>query len=143
MAADTELALVRQNPNLNADSRAPLVRRMDQAAVAALVLLGLVSVGIYWLAQGGATGRLIEIDRAPRQAAQFRLDINEADWPEFSVLPGVGETLARRIVESRQIEGPFADIDGLRRVRGIGPKTLEGIRPYLRPVPAAGNVAGP
>jgi competence protein ComEA len=135
--------LSRSSYDPNSTSPAPWLRRIDQAAVAVLVLLALASIAIYWLARGGATGRLIEIDRAPRNAARFRIDINRAGWPEFSQLPGVGETLARRIVESRQAEGPFADIDQLRRVRGIGPKTLEEIRPYLRPVPAAGDVAGP
>ncbi|MBI3839462.1 MAG: helix-hairpin-helix domain-containing protein [Planctomycetia bacterium] len=85
---------------------------------------------------------MIEIEPAPRQTASFQIDINEADWPEFSQLPGIGETLARRIVESRAAEGAFVDLDELQRVRGIGPKTLERIRPYLRPVPGAGNVAG-
>ncbi|HEX5446517.1 MAG TPA: helix-hairpin-helix domain-containing protein [Pirellulales bacterium] len=126
--------------NSNPASR-PLIKRMDQAAVAALVLLALVAGGLYILARGGATGRLIEIDRARPETAKFQIDINRADWPEFTVLPGVGETLARRIVASRQADGPFADVDALRRVRGIGPKTLEEIRPYLRPVPSDGNVA--
>jgi len=118
-----------------------LLKRMDQAAIAGLTLAALVSIGAYWVAQGGASGRLIEIDRAPRQSVQFQLDVNQADWPEISVLPEVGETLARRIVESRVADGPFADLDELQRVRGIGPKTLERIRPYLRPLPAAGSMA--
>ncbi len=122
--------------------RHPLLKRMDQAAIAGLTLAALVSIAAYWVVQGGASGRLIEIDRAPRQTVRFQLDVNEADWPEISVLPEVGETLARRIVESRSADGPFADLDDLQRVRGIGPKTLERIRPYLRPVPPAGNVAG-
>jgi competence protein ComEA len=115
---------------------------MDQAAVAALVMAALVTAGLYVLLRGGATGRLIEIERASPQTAQFQIDINQADWPEFTVLPGIGETLARRIVESRQVDGPFADVDQLERVRGIGPKTLEQLRPYLRPVPPSGAVAG-
>jgi DNA uptake protein ComE-like DNA-binding protein len=49
--------------------------------------------------------------------------------------------LAHRIVDSRKTLGPFTDHDALRRVRGIGPKTLQQIRPYLLPVPNAGNVA--
>ena len=105
-------------------------------------MVALVSVGLYWLANGGASRRLIEIDRAAPQTAQFTIDINRADWAEFTVLPGVGETLARRIVETRDTGGEFADIEELRRVRGIGPRTLDEIRPYLRPVPQAGNVAG-
>ncbi len=121
----------------------PLLERMDQAAVAALVMVALSSVGLYWLARGGVSGRLIEIDRASPHSVRFQVDINEADWPELTVLPRIGETLARRIVESRDAEGPFADLDQLQRVRGIGPKTLEQIRPYLRPLPPAGDVAGP
>jgi competence protein ComEA len=120
----------------------PWLRRADQAAIGAVALLSIAAIGGYWLVQGGATGRLIEIDRAPRQSASFQININEADWPEFSQLPGIGETLARRIVESRAAAGAFADLDELQRVRGIGPKTLERIRPYLRPLPGAGNMAG-
>ena len=120
----------------------PLLKRMDQAAVAALTMAALVSVGLYWGVRGGTSGRLIEIERSQPRPAQFQLDINRAEWPEFSVLPGIGETLARRIVESRSIDGPFADVDQLQRVSGIGPKTLQTIRPYLRPVPSAAEVAG-
>jgi competence protein ComEA len=120
----------------------PWLRRADQAAIGAVTLVAICAIGGYWLVQGGASGRLIEIDRAPRQSASFQININEADWPEFSQLPGIGETLARRIVESRAAAGAFADLDELQRVRGIGPKTLERIRPYLRPLPGAGNMAG-
>lgn len=119
----------------------PYLTRMDQAAVGALALVALVGMAVYWAAHGGGSGRLIEIDRAASHPAHFQLDINEAGWPELSVLPGVGETLARRIVESRAETGRFADVEDLRRVRGIGPRTLERIRPYLRPVPSAANVA--
>ena len=84
---------------------------------------------------------MTEIDQAEPLTARFEVDINAADWPELIQLPGVGQTLAQRIVESRQAAGPFTDHDDLRRVRGIGPKTLEQIRPYLRPMPNAGDVA--
>jgi len=105
-------------------------------------MAALVSVVAYWVTQGGLSGRLIELDRAPRTSVAFEVDINAADWPELSTLPNIGETLAKRIVESRKAEGPFADVDDLERVRGIGPKTLEQLRPYLRPLPPSGNVAG-
>jgi competence protein ComEA len=119
------------------------LRRLDQAAIAAMTLAALVSIGLYWLAQGGLRGQLIEIDRAERYSAEFHVDINDADWPELVQLPGIGETLARRIVESRAAEGRFADHEELLRVRGVGPKTLERIKPFLRPVPETRNVAGP
>jgi competence protein ComEA len=119
----------------------PWLTRMDQAAVGAMTLVALAGMAVYWIAHGGGSGRLIEIDRAASHPAKFQLDINAAGWAELSVLPGVGETLARRIVDSRAETGPFADVEALRRVRGIGPRTLERIRPYLRPVPSAANVA--
>ena len=125
------------------DSRRWLLRRMDQAAVAGFTLLALVALAGYWLSHGGASGRLIEIDRAERQSAGFTVNVNQADWPELAQIPGVGETIARRIVAMRQERGPFADHDELRRVRGIGPRTLDRMKPYLRSMPETGSVAGP
>ena len=96
----------------------------------------------YFVVQGGFRGGLIEIDRAGPLEARFRVDINQAEWPELSQLPEVGETLARRIVDSRTANGPFRDNDDLRRVRGIGPRTMERIKPYLLPMPGQHEVAG-
>ena len=80
-------------------------------------------------------GRLIEIDQAEPLTASFQVDINTADKPELNQLPGIGDTRARRIIETRQTAGPFAEPDELRNVKGIGPKTMERIRPYLPPLP--------
>ena len=118
-----------------------LLRRSDQTAVAALVATALAAMFGWWIAHGGWQGNLIETDEATPLSAHFEVDINTADWPELLQLPGIGPTLAHRIVQTRQAAGPFADHDDLRRVRGIGPKTLEQIRPYLRPLPGRGVVA--
>lgn len=115
-----------------------LLRRVDQAGVAALVLAGLGSMLAWWVLHGGCRGRLVELERAEPRAAQFQVDLNQADWPELVQLPGIGETLARRIVDSRSRDGPFLDHEDLQRVHGIGPKTLERIRPYLLPMPEQG-----
>jgi competence protein ComEA len=120
----------------------PLLRRTDQAAVAALVAFALVGMGVYWFVQGGHRGELIEIDRAQPLTARYLVDINKAQWPEFAELPDLGETLARRIVESRERDGAFGDHDDLLRVRGIGPRTLERLKPYLLPMPDQEDVAG-
>ncbi len=120
----------------------PVLRRMDQAVVAGLVLCALVGMGVYWFLQGGPRGELIEIDRAEPLTARYLVDINKAEWFEFAELPSVGEMLARRIVESRATAGPFGDHEDLRRVQGIGPLTLEKLRPYLVPMPGQADVAG-
>jgi competence protein ComEA len=120
----------------------PLLRRADQAAVAGLVLMALVGMGMYWFVQGGHRGELIEIDRAAPLTARYLVDINKAQWPEFAELPELGETLARRIVESRTAAGVFGDHEDLLRVNGIGPRTLERLKPYLLPMPGQAEVAG-
>jgi competence protein ComEA len=120
----------------------PLLRYADQAAVATLVLLALVGMAVYWFVQGGHRGELIRIDRAEPLTARYLVDINAAEWPELAELPDVGETLARRIVESRATDGPYGDHSDLLRVNGIGPRTLEGLRPYLLPMPDQDDVAG-
>ncbi|HWB11120.1 MAG TPA: helix-hairpin-helix domain-containing protein [Pirellulales bacterium] len=129
-------------PAANQETPPWLWKRADQATIGALVLTALVFMTVWWYQQGGADGRLIEIDREPKQQARFLVDVNEADWPELAQLPGIGQTLAQRIVDSREERGPFLDHSELRRVRGIGPKTLDKIKPYLRPIPPGENVAG-
>jgi competence protein ComEA len=116
------------------------LRRADQAVLAAGAAIALVGIGGYWLAAGGARGRLIDIERAPPRVVEYKVDLNRAQWPELSELPEIGETLARRIVASRLAEGPFRSVDDLRRVRGIGPRTLEQLRPFLLPLPERGVV---
>ena len=118
-----------------------LLRRRDQAVVASFTLFAIVALVGYWASHGMFGGQLIEIDRAEPNTARFTVDINQAGWPELSQLPGIGETLARRIVDVRARQGRFVDHQDLRCVRGIGPKTLDQLRPYLRPMPAASDVA--
>lgn len=59
-----------------------------------------------------------------------KIDVNRASLAELQQLPGIGPTLAARIVEQRQAR-PFSEVDDLRKVRGIGPKTLENVRPHV------------
>jgi len=56
-------------------------------------------------------------------------------------LPGLGETLAKRIVAWRTAHGRFNTIDDLRHVSGIGPKRLESWRPFLRTIVPLGDQA--
>lgn len=120
-----------------------LPRAMAQRAAAALLVVSLVGIGLHWARHQQERNRLVDVDRTPIAIAKFQIDINQADWPEFALLPGVGEVLAKRIVADRQANGPFQDWYDLRRVRGIGPKTFEAIKPYLQPLADLNATAGP
>jgi competence protein ComEA len=67
----------------------------------------------------------------PQGQYQYHVALNSATWVEWAQLDGIGEKLARRIVADREQRGPFHSIDDLDRVKGIGPKTLEKMRPYV------------
>ena len=134
--------MMRQPPTRSSLGPAWLLRRADQTAVAGLVLIALASTVGWWVSRGGLGGRLVEVERADPQTAAFQVDPNTADWPELIQLPGIGPTLAQRIVQSRRADGPFLDHEDIKRVRGIGPKTLDQIRPYLRPMPPTAGLAG-
>lgn len=59
------------------------------------------------------------------------LDLNSATAAELEALPGIGPTTAAAIVAHRDLHGPFATVDDLADVSGIGPSKLEAIRPLV------------
>lgn len=61
-----------------------------------------------------------------------KVNINTADLAAFESLPGIGPALAQRIVDYRQAHGPFADIQEIMAVSGIGPATFEQIQDLIR-----------
>ncbi|MCX6095465.1 MAG: helix-hairpin-helix domain-containing protein [Candidatus Bipolaricaulota bacterium] len=56
------------------------------------------------------------------------LDLNQATVDRLVLLPGIGPVLAARIVAWRESHGPFAKVEDLKQVNGIGEKTLETLR---------------
>lgn len=119
------------------------LRLVDQGTAGCVLAAALVLLGWHWWRSEQLKQRRIDVDRTPVVVAKFQIDINAADWPEFALLPNVGEVLAKRIVEDREQRGPFRDWNDLRRVRGIGPKTFENIKPYLLPMADLNATAGP
>ena len=73
--------------------------------------------------------------RAPQRRSKLQpgdppIDVNAADAAELVRIPGVGPVTAQNILTARA-ERPFTSVADLDRVRGIGPKTLDKIRPYV------------
>ena len=70
------------------------------------------------------TGTAVETEiQAPQEDIQpdlSPLDLNSATAEELAQLPGIGEELARRIVEYRAENGPFEAVEEIMEVSGIG-----------------------
>lgn len=60
-----------------------------------------------------------------------RLNINTATADELTMLPGIGETIAQRIVDYRQQIGAFSSIEELAQVKGIGKARIDAISDYI------------
>ena len=82
-------------------------------------------------------------DQASSSRPQFVVDLNTAPLRELQALPEVGPALATRIANYRQTHGPFTTVDQLTDVPGVGPRTLELLRPMLTVVPQARTAAPP
>lgn len=77
-------------------------------------------------AAGGGPGSGAAADGG--SGASGLVDVNRATAGELEQLPGIGPVLAERIVAWREDTGPFASVDDLAAVPGIGPATLEELR---------------
>ena len=62
----------------------------------------------------------------------YRIDINTATERQLMELPGIGETIAKRIIDYRTEHGPFLSTDDLIHVDGIGEKTLQEIEMLIK-----------
>jgi competence protein ComEA len=66
----------------------------------------------------------------PAAAAEGKVNVNQAGVEQLALLPRVGPAIAQRIVEFREENGPFEQLEDLMLVRGIGEKTYELIAPH-------------
>lgn len=98
--------------------------------VLAVVILGLLAIQFARLAGWGL--RPLEVVRPESRKYEFQLEVNSASWVEWMQLEGIGEASARKIVADREQNGPFKSVEDVARVKGIGPATLEKMRPWLR-----------
>lgn len=114
----------------------PAVHRLMGVLLGVVILTSLLARIWY----GHTVGETIPVESKRVAEVETRIDPNTAEWHELARLPGVGESLARAIVDyrsarqagqttSRPVFRSPADLDA---VDGIGPGLLERIAPRLR-----------
>lgn len=117
------------------------MKRLTWAEVSAIVICALfmtLAALQRFLPVGGDDGFRIEsaspVENVLTSEPHYidgKLCLNSATENELMQLPGVGEKLAQRIIEYREENGPFLELDELDNVYGIGESILNGIREYL------------
>ncbi len=78
------------------------------------------------------SGGVVAPPGAATGSADGLVDLGTADAAALEELPGIGPVLAERIVQWRSEHGPFASVDDLRQVSGIGPALLDKLRDRVR-----------
>ena len=68
---------------------------------------------------------------SPGSSPGAMVGLNSADQAALEAIPGIGPVKAAAIVQYRTDNGAFSSLDQLLEVSGIGPATLESIRPYV------------
>jgi len=71
------------------------------------------------------------VDTLEKPKVPFPISINLSDIRTLQALPRIGPAMAARIVDYRKQHGPFRIPEDLLAVRGIGPKTLDKMRPLI------------
>lgn len=108
-------------------------------SVTTLFLSIVIGILIYRVSDTG-NRRISTYDQITLQQTEERLktpetsgkiNINIATYDELLLLPGIGPTLAERIIERRNNHGEFTEVDELLEINGIGPAKLDGIKDYI------------
>lgn len=119
-----------------------MLKRMAAFVIPALALLACgVMLGIFLMqtripgtvsVQHGVTEEPAEavqtVAEEPADAAEERLDLNTATAEDLQELPGIGEVIAQRIIDYRDLCGRFLDSEQLLEVDGIGEAKYEKIK---------------
>ena len=59
------------------------------------------------------------------------INLNTATSAELQEVPGIGPVTAGKILKMRKLHGSFKSVNELRAIKGIGPKRLAKMKPYL------------
>ncbi len=99
----------------------------ERKVVLFLISMALIGLGISFCVK--INSRVEEFVKAGEGLA--KMDINKVTLEDLSATKGVGKKLAKTIIEYRNANGPFREIEELKKVKGIGDYRLEKLRDYF------------
>ena len=112
------------------------------------IAIALFLLGVTWLCplhpaavqlDQGSTEMVVVVDDQEYRCSQcnplifgMKINVNDASLEVLENLPSIGVHRAAQIVDWREERGPFKDIAELQDIKGIGPKTVTKIQPYIK-----------
>lgn len=114
----------------------PQVHPIDKQLLLRIPLtLALISVALLLLAgMVQATHHTLDQKHITIQSPEFLVNINTDSPGELMLLPGIGKTIAARIIEHRQQYGSYTKVDQLTAISGISHRTVARLKPFLLPL---------
>jgi DNA uptake protein ComE-like DNA-binding protein len=108
-----------------------VLKPADQKVTAAFLIFVALCFGGWYVWRATSAPGLIELDRTEPTTSKLVVNINTAEPAELMLLPEIGKTTSVKIVEERK-KGLFRNAKEFgARIKGIGPKTLPKVTPYL------------
>ncbi|NOZ19857.1 MAG: helix-hairpin-helix domain-containing protein [Planctomycetes bacterium] len=105
--------------------------KSEAAWVLVLVALLLLCIGIGDIRARRRAGAPVHVVKGDRARFTYDIDLNSANWAELTLLPGVGEVTAKRIVALREKLGGFTSVEQIKEVRGLGDVRVAEIAKYV------------
>ena len=105
------------------------MRKMNLITSLCCLILMVVSLNAGFAAEKTAADSVGQA--ASGSLVNSKIDINSADEEMLTTLPGVGPKTATRIYDYRKANGPFRSVDDLLNIKGIGPKVLDKLKPFV------------
>ncbi len=93
----------------------------------------ILAMTTFSIAQAGTTTKVKQAaEKVTKELPAGKININTADMDELQMLPGIGEKTADNIKKYIKKNGKFENFEQLMEVKNIGEKTVEKIKPFVK-----------
>ncbi len=106
---------------------------LKRVLLATGLFCAIVAMTTFSLAEAGTTTKAKQVvEKATKALPAGKININTADMDELQMLPGIGEKTADNLKKYIKKNGKFTKAEQLLEVKNIGEKTLEQIKPFIK-----------